>query len=89
MAMENGKSLFVGNTSSNGPFSIAMLVHWSATAKKPPKSDLAKVFFFVRETFGKTTTCQVARAVSEKISRFHSSRTSFQHPEKDISSHTL
>ena len=46
-------SLFVGNTSSNGPFSIAMLVYWSATAKKPPKSDLAKVNFWSVKLLGR------------------------------------
>ena len=67
----------VGTTSSNGPFSIAVIVYRSAVAEKPPNMDLAKVIFLVRETFGKIATCQVPRAVSEQISQFHSSRRNF------------
>ena len=67
----------VGTTSSNGPFSIAVIVYRSAVAEKPPNMDLAKVLFLVRETFGKIATCQVPRAVSEQISQFHSSRRNF------------
>ena len=55
-----------------------MLVYWSATAKKPPKSDLPKVIFLVRETFGKTATCQVPKQL---VKRFRG----FIHPEQIFS----